>query len=208
MDNIAVLVTIALVHLLAISSPGPTFVVVTRYAAAGDRRAGFLVALGVCLATLTWASFAATGLSAVITAYPTAYQALQYAGAAYLVWLGAKLIYGFFKEKAAGNGQIATAPAGGWRAVLAGYLTNISNPKVIAYYTSLFGVMVPAGTSPGMFVAVVLTVLGVSALWWIAVALFFSIERVRQGFLSIRRWLDLAMGGLLVAIGIRLALSR
>ncbi len=210
MDTVSILLGIALVHLLAISSPGPTFVVVMRYAAAGDRRSGLLVATGVCLATLTWASFAATGLGALVSRYPTAYAVLQYAGAAYLIYLGGKLILGFFRSGGTSAAETAAVPAppGGWRAVAAGFLTNISNPKVIAYYTSLFGVMIPAGTSGGVFLGVVLTVLAVSAAWWSAVAVLFSAGAIHRGFLKIRRYLDGVMGGLLVAIGLRLALSR
>jgi threonine/homoserine/homoserine lactone efflux protein len=62
MEFATVLVSIAAVHLLAIASPGPPLVVVTSHAIAGRRRAGFLVALGVLLATATWVSLAAAGL--------------------------------------------------------------------------------------------------------------------------------------------------
>ena len=79
---------------------------------------------------------------------------------------------------------------------------------MIAYYTSLFGVMAPADASQAMFAAVVATVLLVSGLWWSSVALFFSIAAVHKVFLRIRRFLDAAMGGLLVAIGIRLVALR
>ena len=209
-ETLSVLAGIAVVHLLAISSPGPTFIVVTRYAAAGDRTAGLLVVLGVCLATLTWASFAAAGLGALVAKYPTGYAALQYAGAAYLIWLGAKLLWGFFNPGDGADGPRAPSdrPAGGWTAVAAGFLTNISNPKVIAYYTSLFGVMAPANPSQGLFLAIVATVLLVSGLWWSGVALFFSIPAVHRGFLRIRRRLDALMGGLLVVIGLRLLALR
>lgn len=210
MENLPIFASIAMVHLLGISSPGPTFAVVMRYAAAGDRKSGLLVALGVCLATLTWASFAATGLNALIARFPTAFSAVQYAGAAYLIYLGIKLIRGFFLSS--GPGYTAAAalerPAGGVRAVIAGYLTNISNPKVIAYYTSLFGVMLPAEASTGVFIGVVLTVLAVSGVWWSAVAILFSSGAIHRSFLKVRRYLDALMGGLLVAIGFRLALSR
>lgn len=209
MGLVSILGSVALIHLLAISSPGPTFVVVTRYAAAGDRRAGLLVALGVCLATLTWASFAATGLSAFVIHFPRAYAAIQYAGAAYLAWMGLKLLHGFFRAEPSGRADAEpTAPATALQAVTAGYLTNISNPKVIAYYTSLFGVMVPANASWPVFGAIVMTVLAVSAFWWIIVALFFSLPVIRDGFLRIRRWLDALMGGILIALGAKLALGR
>ena len=66
MESVSLFATVALVHLLAIASPGPTFMVISSYAMAGDRRAGFLATLGVLLATLLWASLAVAGLGIVI----------------------------------------------------------------------------------------------------------------------------------------------
>jgi threonine efflux protein len=202
--------SVALVHLLMISSPGPTFLVVSKYALAGDRRSGLLVAVGVVLATLTWSAFAATGLGTVATTYPLAFAAVQYAGAGYLIYLGARLIRDFFAARAAA-GQPAmpsAVPAGGWRAVGAGYLTNISNPKVIAYYTSLFGVMLPAEPSTLQFATVVSTVVIVSAAWWVAIACFFTFAPVRNGFAYSRRWIEGVMGVVLVGFGLKLISSR
>jgi threonine efflux protein len=109
------------VHLLAIASPGPTLAVVTSYAVGGDRRAGFLVTLGVCLATLAWASLAAGGLGTVFATYPVAYRALQLAGAAYLVYLGVRLLIGVFRSGPAAvpAGDVAAAQGEGWRAIRA-----------------------------------------------------------------------------------------
>jgi threonine efflux protein len=200
---------VALMHLLVISSPGPTFVVVSRYAIAGDRRSGLLVAVGVVLATLTWSSFAAMGLGTVATRFPLAFAVIQYSGAAYLIYLGVKLIAALVREHPGGTARTRqSAPRGGWHAVRAGYITNMSNPKVIAYYTSLFGVMLPANPSIGQFLLIVATVVTISAAWWSGIACFFTIERVRQWFARSRRWIDGVMGVLLVGFGIRLFVSR
>ncbi len=210
MDYLTTIGSVALMHLLMISSPGPTFFVVSRYALAGDRTSGLRVTLGVVLATLTWSAFAATGLGAVAQKYPFAFSLIQYAGAAYLIYLGLKLLVGLVKSRwqAANDNDLAPAPAGGWRAVGAGYLTNISNPKVIAYYTSLFGVMLPPQPSTLEFSLVVVTVVTISALWWSAVACFFTVEPVRLWFVSARRKIDAVMGVLLIGFGARLLLQK
>jgi threonine efflux protein len=210
METFSLVSSVALLHLLAISSPGPTFMVVSRYAMAGDRRAGLYVALGVVFATLTWSAFAATGLGTLAAAYPRAFAAIQFAGAAYLIYLGVKLLRGFLKGRngAAPAATPAAAPDSPWRAIAAGYVTNISNPKVIAYYTSLFGVVLPADPGPTKFVLVVSTVVLVSALWWSAIACFFTLARVRDGLARVNRWIEGAMGALLVGFGLRLLLSR
>jgi threonine efflux protein len=208
-ESLALIWGVALMHVLVISSPGPTFVVVSRYAIAGDRRSGLLVAVGVVLATLTWSSFAALGLGTVATRFPLVFKAIQYAGAGYLIYLGIKLLLALVREQSGAlPTTAAAAPRGGWSAVWAGYLTNMSNPKVIAYYTSLFGVMLPVEPSTAQFLMIVATVVTVSAAWWSGIACFFTIERVRHWFVRSRRWIDGIMGILLVGFGLRLLMSR
>ena len=205
MTPLSTLSAIALVHLLAIASPGPTLAVVTSYAAGGDRRSGFLVTLGVCLATICWASLAAAGLGTVFVTFPTAYRAVQLAGAAYLIWLGIKLLRSVLRAGAAGVSSALSDPPGvGWAALRAGFLTNITNPKVVAYYASLFGVMIPSDAPSWLFWAAAGTALVVSALWWSMVTLFFAIPAVAASYQRMRRGADGAMGGILILLGLKL----
>jgi threonine efflux protein len=205
LSPLSTLSAIALIHLLAIASPGPTLAVVTSYAAGGDRRSGFLVALGVCLATVCWASLAAAGLGTVFVTFPAAYRALQLAGAAYLIWLGIKLLRSVLQAGAASApSESGDLPGAGWRALRAGFLTNITNPKVVAYYASLFGVMIPSDAPSWLFWAAAATALVVSALWWSTVTLFFAIPAVAAGYQRVRRVADSAMGGILILLGLKL----
>jgi threonine efflux protein len=204
LTTLSTLSAIALIHLLAIASPGPTLAVVTSYAA-GDRRSGFLVTLGVCLATICWASLAAAGLATVFATFPTAYRALQLAGAAYLIWLGIKLLRSVLQVGVAGVPSAShELPSAGWGALRVGFLTNITNPKVVAYYASLFGVLIPSDAALWLFWAAAATALVVSALWWSAVTLFFAIPAVAAGYQRIRRAADSAMGCILILLGLKL----
>jgi len=207
MEIATILSSIAVVHLLAIASPGPTFVVVTSHAIAGERRAGFLVTLGVLLATATWASLAAAGMGTLMAQFAWLYLALRIAGAAYLIYLGVRMLLGVIRNSSAELSKDARSTSG-WRAMRAGFLTNISNPKVIAYYASLFGVMIPSDAPGSLFVAAVATALLVSAAWWSFVTLFFALPVVQRGYLRVRRQMDGIMGGLLIILGGRLLVSR
>jgi threonine efflux protein len=202
--------SVALVHVMMISSPGPTFFVVTKYALANDRRSGLLVTLGVVLASLTWSAFAAAGLGTVAATYPKAFALVQYAGAAYLIYLGGKLVRDFWAARRGTEpAHVSGAgPAGGWRAIASGYLTNMSNPKVIAYYTSLFGVMLPSDPTSGQFATIVATVVVVSAIWWTTITFFFNLPSVRDWFARSRRWIEGVMGIVLVGFGLKLLTSK
>jgi threonine efflux protein len=173
MDNVAILLGIAAVQLLGAASPGPTFMIVSNASMTGARRVGLLAVCGVLLATLTWTLLAAIGLGAVIARIPGLYTVLQVAGALYLAWLGARMLVTALRQReASANHQVLSMSSR--EAVRSGFLTNILNPKSIAYYSSIFVVMLPSHASSWLFAAAVGTAFFVSAIWWISVALFFA----------------------------------
>lgn len=204
---IALLASIAVIHLLAVASPGPTLMVVMSQSVAGSRRSGFLVVAGVVAATLVWSSVTAAGLGGVVARFGWLYFGLKLVGAVYLAWLAFGLLKGVFQRKALGL-DTSRPVLSGAGALRAGFLTTIANPKVVAYYASLFGVMIPAGAGGAVFAGAVLTAALVSALWWSAVVLLFGLPAVRAVYARARRWMDAAMGALLLALAGRLLLSR
>jgi threonine efflux protein len=208
MDYVAILLAIALVQLLGAASPGPSFIIVTSYAVAGSRRSGLLVACGILAATVVWALLAALGLGALVARFPAVYTALQLAGAGYLIWLGARMLVGALWNRATARAELNTAPVSAWQALRAGFLTNITNPKSIAYYSSVFVVMIPNDAPGWLFVAAVAVALSVSATWWLGLATVFSAARVQRTYVKAKRAIDALMGGVLVCLGARLVLSR
>src|SRR6478735_10334353 len=128
-----ILAGVAAVHLLAVASPGPTMAVVMSHALNHDRRSAALVALGVWCATLIWASLAAAGLGSVLTTSPELYRTLQYAGAGYLTYLGARILISTWRalkaRRQAANDNDATAGAQrlhGFAAWRTGFITNMT----------------------------------------------------------------------------------
>lgn len=211
MDPVSILFGIAAVQLLAAASPGPTFIIVSSHALGEPRRRGLRVVVGVLLADLTWAVLAASGLGVLVLRYPALYAGLQLAGAAYLIWLGARMLIGVLRRPGTApldDDGPAPAPTTAWPAMRAGFLTNMTNPKSIAYYTSLFVVVMPADPPLWLFAAAVATAVLVSAAWWIAVALFFTAPPLRRVYMRVRRGIEAVMGGVLVCLGVRLALAR
>jgi threonine efflux protein len=208
MDYVTILFAIAAVQLLGAASPGPSFIIVTSYAVAGSRRSGLLVACGILAATMVWAVLAALGLGAFVTRFPAIYTALQLAGAGYLIWLGGKMLVSAIRARATARADLNPTPVAAWEALRAGFLTNMTNPKSIAYYSSVFVVMIPQGAPDWLFVAAVMVALSVSAAWWITLAAVFSVTRVRRIYDRAKRAIDAVMGGVLICLGARLVLSR
>ena len=205
---IETLAVFALVHFLAAASPGPNLVVVSSYASTVSRKAGLQAALGILFGVLTWASATALGLGTFFANYPLFYSAIRRAGAIYLIWLGCRMVKDAISNQ---YGEIDTRrvePGSARSIVLSGYFVNMTNPKTVAYYTSLFSVLIPPSSPTWVFVAAACVAILVSASWWTSVALFFSIEGIRQFFSATRCYLDFITGTALVFFGVRLATSR
>ena len=128
-DPAALAVFIVTGFVLSIT-PGPNMLYVLANAVGQGPRAGLVSSLGVGVGALLHAVAAAFGLSAVLAASPAAFDAVRYAGAAYLVWLGVQAIRNPVAQKKLDGG--ATSPPGAL--FLQGVITNVLNPKVALFF--------------------------------------------------------------------------
>jgi threonine efflux protein len=198
-----VLLALSGVLLLSIVSPGPNFVIVTSTAVA-SRRAGLATGLGLAAASGTWACIAIAGLSFIVTHVAWVGTVLRLAGASYLVWLGVKMLLTArqpLQVSAQANGS-------GWTAAKKGYVVSMTNPKAIAFYGSIFALMVPAGAPQWLNISVVVLAVVLSCLWYCSMALLASHPTVR-GFLVRRKAaLDSVVGVVLIGLGGRMLAGR
>ncbi|HDR9072531.1 LysE family transporter [Burkholderia vietnamiensis] len=197
------LLPLAGVLLLSVASPGPNFVVVTSTALA-RRRAGVMTALGLAAASGSWAAIAIGGLSLLVTHVAWVHTALRLAGALYLVWLGLKMVL------AAGQPAAPAAPAtaGGWQAARKGYVVSMTNPKAVAFYGSIFALMVPAQAPAWFDGAVVALSIAISGTWYGAMALLASHPAVRRLLVARKAALDTTAGLLLMGVGGKMLAGR
>lgn len=200
MSDLSVYASIAVVHFLVIASPGPTFMVVVRHAVIGHCGAAFQVVLGVVAATLVWVTLAVTGLNSLFAAIGWLYPVLKVAAGAYLAWLGIRMLRGALGRETIHVGTTNQHVTTGWRAVRTGFATNISNPKVVFYYASLFGTMAPADAGPDVFFWAASTAVLVSVLWWSVLSLFFRMPWIRRAYSRVQRPMEAGMGILLIVI--------
>ncbi len=206
MDHLSYFAMVAGIGLLAAMSPGPNFVMITSQALV-SRRAGLWAAGGVAAASFTWSMLGAMGLALVIAQVVWLYEALRLLGAAYLVYLGLRMLWSVRRGGDAAPVQ-EWAPRSGpaiWRQ---GYLVNMANPKSAAFVASFYAAMLPADAPAWLLLATALTVSGVSAAWSFTLAVLFSGRRVRDVYGRLRRAITAMLGLVLVGLGARLALAR
>ncbi len=209
MDILYPLIGFAVVHLLAVASPGPTFLVVARTAATGSRAAAFAAAGAAGLGAVVWATAALFGLQALLERFEWLYLGLRIAGGLYLIWLGIQL----FRHAGKGEAMVtaATGPTDAMsaaRAFRATLMVQLSNPKVAVFFGSVFLTLLPADAPPWMNAAVLAIVAANEFGWYALVALLFSGNAVRAVYRRVRVWIERLTGGVLAALGLRLALDR
>lgn len=201
--------------LLVAMSPGPSTVLIIRNSMRG-RRSGLLTVLGNETGVFVWGVVAAFGLTALLAASEVAYDVMRYAGAVVLIVFGMQAIRSARRGDGDGVGfagdageAAADSPEGtGWHTYRAGLLLNLANPKAAIFAMSFLPQFVPAGAPqlPAM--------VGLAALWAVFEVGYYAtyvwgvgrLKRVlsRPG---VRRRLEQVSGGVLLALGARLALE-
>jgi RhtB (resistance to homoserine/threonine) family protein len=190
--------------------PGPDTALVTKNALLHGRRAALGTALGVNTGIAVWTLAAALGVASVVRASDVAFTALKLVGAAYLIWLGAQAI------RAARGGSSHVSAAHGARRTLdardgfrQGALSDLANPKIAVFFTSVL----PQCVDPGRSVLIPSLVLGLvfltmTLVWLIAYTLVAvrASELLRRPRVSAA--IDRISGAILIGFGIRLALER
>ena len=198
--ELSALISIGLVQVVAVISPGPSFLITARTAVAKSRGDGIKVALGLAAGTVVWSSLALLGLSAVFHALPMLFTAMKIVGALFLLWIAWQI----FRHAAepvdlGGNGEDH-----GGNPILKGFTTQMSNPKPAVFFGSIFVAMLPAAV-PLWLTAALIAVVTFNEFWWYTiVALFFGTVPVRRFYLRAKAWIDRATGLFLGALGLRL----
>jgi threonine/homoserine/homoserine lactone efflux protein len=199
------------VSAVVIMTPGPDTAVTVRNTLLGGRCAGILTALGISTGQAIWALATSFGVVAVLVASEVLFQAVKYAGAAYLIWLGLQALIGAWRGT--GDG-VAAARSGGprlqpGRAFAQGLMSDLGNPKMAVFFASLL----PQFATPGEGLFTALMSLGLifslmTFLWLAAYAFVIAKagEVLRRP--AIRCWIEGVTGTLLVALGLRLAAEQ
>jgi RhtB (resistance to homoserine/threonine) family protein len=199
------------ISLLVIIAPGPDTVVVTKNALLHGRDAALGTSLGVNTGLLIWTIAAAFGLAAVVRESAVAFTILKLVGAAYLVWLGVQALHAARRHSP--DHPVMTADPGTRVGALLGFrqglLSDLANPKIAVFFTSLLPqfvsrgepVLVPFLLLGGLFVAITLVWLCTYAL--VAARISSVLARPR-----VKATLDRLTGVVLIGLGIRLAFER
>ncbi|MFF5480217.1 LysE family translocator [Streptomyces sp. NPDC012935] len=192
---------------LVAASPGPSTVLIIKQSL-HSRRSGFLTVLGNETGVFVWGVVAAFGLTALLTASEVAYDVMRIVGAVVLVWFGIQAL----RQARRTNGEQETAWEGtqksGWASYRGGLLLNLANPKAAVFALSFLPQFVPEG-APHLP-----TMIALAALWAIYEVGYYGlyvwfVARMKHVLsrAGVRRRLEQISGGVLLLLGVRMALD-
>ena len=193
---------------LVIVTPGQDTALTIRNTLLGGRPAGVFTAIGVSAGQTTWTVATSLGIGALLVASEPAFFALKLVGSAYLVFLGAQALWTAFRPGGKTRAVLAPGPRRTLQPLVAlrqGLISNLGNPKMLAFFTSL---LPQFGDSFSTLLGLGVVFCSMTLVWLTlyAVAIARAGDFLRRS--SIRRAIEGLTGTVLVALGLRLATEQ
>lgn len=183
------LLTLMGIHIMVLAVPGPDILLVLRTSLAFGYKSSVLASLGIGLGIVAWVFLAAFGLKAVFIALPPLQGVIMGLSAIYLMFLAFML---FKSAKNPKNLSLQTADLSGKkrRFFIIGLFTNLSNPKAVLYFASVFALFLDKTSSLAEISLLVAVISIESMLFFLAIGRLFSTKKAREIFFNNQSLLD------------------
>ena len=192
--------------LIVTLTPGPDTLLVAAHAARSGFRAGMAALAGIMTGVVWYGSLVAFGALSILVAVPALFLAVKIAGALYLAWLGAGMIWSAVKGRAS---DAPAKPVDLGKPYAQGFFTNALNPKVALFYLAALPQFAGTGADAplvGVMLLAIHAVMGFAWLSFVAVAAARARTLVWKG--AVVRWLEGAVGAFFVGVAGRLAFAQ
>lgn len=195
-------------HLLAVASPGPDFAIVLKQSITHGRRTAVWTSIGIGSAILFHISYSLLGLGLLIRSSPFWFNAVRFAGAAYLAWLGIQALRAKPRRPdVISRDEAASSAPAAHRAFAIGFFTNALNPKATLFFVSLFVLLVSPRT-PHLVQAIYGIWMALATMAWFSlVAIVFTRDEVRGYFHRHVHWVDRLFGVVLIGFAATLVFA-
>lgn len=207
MPYLPLITTVTLIHLLAVISPGPDFIVCVRNALTYSRKTGIYTAIGFGAGIAVHILYCIAGLALIISKSVLIFNSIKFLGAFYLIYIGTKSI--FSKSSAIDiEQQTKKEDISAFSAIKIGFLTNALNPKATIFFLSLFTMVISSDTPASILGIMSFIMIANTTLWFTLVSIFLTQKRIRSSYEKFQNIFNKTFGGLLIALGIKVAISE
>jgi RhtB (resistance to homoserine/threonine) family protein len=208
MDFLSTYLIIMTATFVALISPGPDFLITMRNALGVGRASGIATAIGVGAAIATHVAYSAFGIALIISQSVMVFNIIKYLGAAYLIYCGVMALRSKGWDMAAAQAKAKNKDKSLKRSFVEGFVTNVLNPKATLFFLALFTQVLTPDTPMSWQVIYGLSLMVMVAAWFSFVAVVLTHEKIRQKLSSVSIWIDRVTGGLFIALGLKVALSK
>lgn len=199
--------TVVIVHLLAVMSPGPDFVMVTRNSLVYSRKVGVYTSFGLGIGIAVHVTYCLLGIGLLISQSILLFSIIKYLGAGYLIYIGYKSLKA--KPQAEKNEEIQKAEKqiSPLSAIRIGFLTNVLNPKATLFMLALFTQVINPGTPRLIESLYGMEMVAMTIAWFSLVSVFFSNPLIKERISKVQHHIERVTGAVLILLGIKVALS-
>lgn len=207
MNSLPLIGTVAIIHLLAAVSPGPDFIMCVKNSLTYSRKTGIYTAVGFSMGMAIHIFYSLAGVALIISKSILLFNFIKLLGAGYLIYIGIKSCLSK-SSKIEINRQNKKTDISRFAAIKIGFLTNVLNPKVTLFFLSLFTMVISPNTNPAILAIISAIIIIDTILWFSLVSIFFTQKRIRSIFEKFQNVFNKTLGGLLIALGVKVALTE
>lgn len=204
--NMHAFLTIAVIHLLGLISPGPDFAIIVKQSIGQTRRNVIWTALGLGCGMALHTTYCLLGIGLLISQSILLFNTIKYVGAIYLLYIGWKSLTAkksVTKIEAKTEEMTMTAV----KALRIGFLCNALNPKATLFMLALFTQVINPATPLAVQAFYGLYIAFATFLWFSTLGSILTTNVIRQSIDSIHIWAERTMGVVLIALGLKVAFS-
>jgi len=208
MEYLPLILSVALIHFLAVASPGPDFIMTVRNSLVYSKRSGIYTAIGLGLGILLHVTYALVGIALIISQSVVLFNIVKLLGAGYLIYIGIKSLRA--KPSKVLNDQVEEKKRDltKLQAIRSGFITNATNPKATLFFLSLFTLVIQPSTPLDIKVIMGVEMSIVTFAWFALVATLVSHRIIKKRIVKIQHYIERVMGGILIAFGVLLATAH
>lgn len=203
-DTLILIITISCLGMI---SPGPDFFLVLKNSLSYNRKIALMTCLGVISAIAIHMSYCVAGIAVLITTTPWLYNALRYAGAAYLLWIGVKALLAKSSGTAYVSKQTQELNVTAKAAFMQGLLCNLLNPKATLFFLAIFTQLLNASSTIVDKLVVAFIIWLEAAIWWPMVVFVFQTQIVQRRYFKLQVIIDKLLGVILIVLGVKVGLG-
>ena len=197
--------TVAILHLFAVVSPGPDFALITRQSLRFNRRVAIWTSLGIGVGILFHCLLAITGLVILITSNEVFSTILKIIGSVYLLYLGINSVIG--DQKKSELDEKDKDNLNKFNGFLVGLITNITNVKAILFFVTVFSVVIDAGNSLSLILYGVYMALA-TFLWFAFISYVFTSNKFQNKFSSFLKIFEKGIGMILILLSLQIIIFQ